>query len=448
MSEASEFPAGKPVDFQSFVFHVPLERFIYRLDGLWQVHTPVGPKAMRLLLASQGVDSAILDSVFKNDLFQRTVGYDTFPNEGPIVERPSGRFLNVWVPPTLKPADAAGPDDFPRILALIEWLCGEDEGAMNWVFHWLTAKIQNPGLLPGTAPVFNTLPGSGKNSLYEIMATILGPENCRVVTRPQLESRFNGFVKSLFVLGDEIKSYEHQKEISEQLKIFITGTKVELENKGQNSQPVTNRMAWMFASNDRIAPISVDAGDRRYSVFSNFRSITPAHREMLRSMRTLGSTLWAPDFEAEIAAFARYALDYDLPAGAAAMPYENASRQALVDSSKSSSEGFLDEVHAEGVDHLLERMLESREGLGLRQTRAKWDAGLRGLTKDAFYKIYVTWCESEGKKPIAKGRFSTAILNGTPPLVETRLRLDGKQAHCWIVPRRQGFDEDAIYRFG
>ena len=165
-------------------------------------------------------------------------------------------------------------------------------------------------------------------------------------------------------------------------------------------------------------------------------------------MRTLGSTLWAPDFEAEIAAFARYALDYDLPAGAAAMPYENASRQALVDSSKSSSEGFLDEVHAEGVDHLLERMLESREGLGLRQTRAKWDAGLRGLTKDAFYKIYVTWCESEGKKPIAKGRFSTAILNGTPPLVETRLRLDGKQAHCWIVPRRQGFDEDAIYRFG
>jgi len=442
MSEASE----TAVDFQSFVFHIPLEKFIYRLDGQWQVHTPVGPRSMRLLLASRGVDADVLDSVFKNDLFQRTVGYDTFPNEGPIVERPAGRYLNVWVPPTLKPADAAGPDDFPRVLRLIEWLAGGDAGAMDWIFHWLTAKIQNPGLLPGTAPVFNTLPGSGKNSLFEVMATILGPENCRVVTRPQLESRFNGFVKSLFVLGDEIKSYEHQKEIAEQLKIFITGTRVELENKGQNSQAVTNRMAWMFASNDRIAPISVDAGDRRYSIFSNFASITPEHREMLRSMRTVGSTHWAPDFEAEIAAFARYALDYPLPVGASSMPYENASRQALVESSKSSSEAFLDEVHAEGIDDLLERMFDSKAGFGLRQSRPKWDAGRRGITKDVFYTCYVAWCDAEGKKPLAKNRLSTAVLNGTPPLTDHRVRLDGRQKWCWIVPRREGFDEEAIYR--
>jgi len=439
---------SQPIDFGSFVFHVPSEKFVYLLKGTWQLGSPITAKALRLLLLSRKIDVEHIDSALKNELYHCTIGFDTFPNEGPIVVRPEGKWLNVWVPPTLKPADAATGEDFPRILKLLEWLSGGDAGAMDWIFYWMAQKIQNPGLLPGTAPVFNTLPGSGKNSLYEILATILGPENCQVVTRPQLESRFNGFVKSLLILGDEIKSHDHHKEIAEQLKIFITGTRVQLENKGQNAQPVTNRMAWIFASNDRIAPIVVDAGDRRYSVFSNFRSITPEHREMLRGLRKTGSAEWAEDFEEEIRAFWRFALDVELQTEMVSKPYENVNRETLVEASMPSYEGFLKVMHEDGIDALLERLFESREGLGLKHNRLEWDLGARGVSKDIVYRAYVAYCDTEGRKPVSKHRFGSSVLNGTPPLEEKKIKHRGRSLWVWVCPRSPDFSEDRLYSVG
>jgi hypothetical protein len=431
------------IDLTSFVYHVPFEKFVYRLDGAWQLHTPVGVKGITHLLTSQGVEEDVVEAALKGQHYHVTIGFDTFPNDKPLVTRPSGLFVNVWTPPLLEAP--TGPAPYERILDLLSWLCNDDQKAIEWLFYWLAQKIQDPAMLPGNAPVFGTLPGSGKGTLFEIMSTILGPDNCRIVTRTQLESRFNPFVKSLFVLGDEIKSHEAQREIAETLKGYITSPTVNLENKNQNGQDITNRMAWMFASNDRIAPVTVEQGDRRYSVFSNYRRISDEHRNMLRSMRTVGTTSWAPDFIEEIKGFWWECLQLQIDRDFVSRVYDNGARTNLIESSLPSYEGFLNDMNELGIDPMLERLMESREGFGLKQTRLEWDLGARGVSKDIVYKCYVAYCQESGRKPVAKTRFSTSMLNGTPPLVEAQVRHRGKVLRVWVCPRDPNFTEDRLY---
>jgi hypothetical protein len=46
---------SQPIDFGSFVFHVPSEKFVYLLKGTWQLGSPITAKALRLLLLVVGI---------------------------------------------------------------------------------------------------------------------------------------------------------------------------------------------------------------------------------------------------------------------------------------------------------------------------------------------------------------------------------------------------------
>jgi hypothetical protein len=429
-----------------FAYSVPHERFIFRLGTTWQAGTPVTEKGIRQFLAARGYPIDLADTIIRKGLFTRALKNDLVPNEPPITVDDEGHnVLNLWTPPTLTPAEK--PTPAPRIEAMLEWLTNcphenptaEQEGGLVWLIHWLARKVQNPALLSLVAPIFGTEPGAGKGTLFGVMAAMLGEDNCVVVDRPQLESKYTPWGSALFVLGDEIKSAENQKDIEEKLKILIASPKVMVEVKNVNAITVPNRKAWMFASNDRISPIKIDPNDRRYTYFRNHTPVTPdsAYDRLIRSCYLPDGSGFAPDFVEEIRGFWKMLLELPVDVAFVSKPYRNEAREGLISTGFSAHELFVRAVIEDGIDVLLDAMLDSPKGMKFRgeQNRKEWDFGSKGLSKVAVYEAYRAFCETEGKHPLSASRFGPAIRHIDGVTESRAWSPTGKNVRVWVLPR-------------
>ena len=166
---------------------------------------------------------------------------------------------------------------------------------------------------------------------------------------------------------------------------------------------------------------------------------------MLRSMREPGTNRWSDAFLEEIRGFWWECLNLAIDVEFVSKPYDNGARTTLIESSLPAYEGFLRELHEFGIDPMLEKLLDSRDGFGLKATRLGWDGGFHGVQKELVYKCFVAYCEESGRKPIARNKFAAALANGTPPLEDARVTLQGKTVRVYVVPRAQNFTEDRIF---
>jgi hypothetical protein len=427
-----------------FCYSVPHERFVFRLGQTWQDGTPVTEKGIRQFLIARSYPVDLVDMVIGKGLYTRTLKNDVVPNEPPIALDEDGhRTLNLWSPPNLTPADHQ--TGAARIESILEWLTGcphenptpEQEGGLVWLIHWMARKIQNPALLSMVAPIFGTEPGAGKNTLFGVMAAMLGEDNCAIVDRGQLESKYTPWGNKLFVLGDEIKSAENQKDVEERLKILIASPKVMVEVKNVNAIQIPNRKAWMFASNDRISPIKIDPNDRRYTYFRNHIPVTPEYDTMLRSCYAPDGSGFTPEFVEEIRGFWRMLLDLQVDVAFVSKPYRNEAREGLISTGFSAHELFVKAVNDDGIDVLLDAMLDSPRGMKFRgeQTRREWDFGKEGIAKTAVYEAYRAFCETEGKHPLSATRFGPAVRH-IDGVTESRCFSPGqKRVRVWVFPR-------------
>src|SRR5262249_46962 len=150
----------------------------------------------------------------------------------------NGRTLiNQYVRPKLVPAK--GP--YPQIQRLLEELIPDPEGR-RWFFHWFAAKVQCPTLRMNTAPIFQTRPGWGKDTLGRIIFHILGVENCTTIGQDDLESSFNAhYASKLFILADEVTTRENLNDRTGPLKQMVAGPTLQLHPKGITPQEIPNR---------------------------------------------------------------------------------------------------------------------------------------------------------------------------------------------------------------
>lgn len=411
----------------SIAYVVPWEKFVYVVNGRWQVQAPLSMEGVIQFLVAESGDptayAAIQQRIKKEHDYPRVYGVDMMPNK-PLVARVDGKaYINTWVKPTLAPA----PGPYPRVQTILGWLTNHDTQGEVWLRHWMAAKVQDPELLPKTTVVFAGQQGSGKNTFSFLMSQMLGPENCAEITRKAIENKFNArWANKLFIFADEVVTRDNLKDVSQDLKILITTRDSEVEKKGKDQFTQKNRIALAIASNDDTTPVWVENGDRRYTVFANHDLLTDEYRNLIAGC--FHANRPTDTFLAEIAGFwadlLAMKVDFDL----LRRPYDNADRQALIAASAPPHKSFLKAVDELGFDAFLDGVVVEASGKG------PWHFGKDGVSKAAIYEAYVNYAKRIGGKHLGFTRFAAAVRNHRP----TWASVDIGGVACWVVRRTAG----------
>lgn len=420
-------------DTPPVAFMVPLEKFIYRsANGGWNLAEPVGRKGIEVHLRQSGWEPERVSAFLKSQSYLSVYGADLFPNASEIVMDQVGRhYLNTWVPPTLLPKE--GP--YPRIQQVLEWITKGDQAGISWWNQWLATKIQNPALVPKVAVVMSTAQGGGKGTLAFCIRSMLGFANTEVIQREALDNRFNSrWIGKLFVMADECLGSDNVKDVSNLLKVLIDGNEIELEGKGRDQRTVKSRLAWLFASNDTVAPVVLERGDRRYTVFSNHDALPPAYVASLNGCFEANRHTPTESFSEEIAGYYHYLLNLQVDRALVARPYANEDREALINASLPAHQLFFETVQAEGIDGMLNDLV-MRGDWTLAKTRPDWDFGEEGLATTAIYSVYTDFTKRIGARPLKMNKFGAALKHHRPVWPQTRCQAKGRRVNCYQPPR-------------
>lgn len=198
--------------------------------------------------------------------------------------------------------------DCQPILELLRYLCADSaatpdgvDGVMQWVLSWVALPLQKPGTKMQSAQIFHGPEGAGKNMFWEIVARIYGRYST-VVGQKQLESDFNAWAsQKMLVIGDEVVTRQELYHHKGDLKKFITGETIQINEKGLPLREESNHCNVIFLSNEH-QPLALGDGDRRYFVV-----YTPPRRHDDLYQRV---GRWAA--AGGIAAFYHYLLGLDL----------------------------------------------------------------------------------------------------------------------------------------
>lgn len=417
-----------PDQLNDFAYVIPMERFVYRRDNRWAINESVSKEGItnHLLCIGWGTDEVA--EILNSRTYNKAHGIELMPNHGPYYSAPDGReYLNVWVPPTL----VATEGEWPTILRILDWLTDGDEEGVRWLCHWLALKVQNPAIVPKIAVVFSTKPAGGKGTIGKILMQMLGTENCAIIENDGLSTRFNSrWAEKLFVLADEVMTTESGKDVSSKLKVLIDGESIELEGKGTNQREVKNRLAWMFASNDEMAPVLIEHGDRRYSVFTNSRDTPADYYAMLQDNWETDKVTPTKEFAAEIAAFYHDLLTLEVDRKFVSKPYINKAREDLIQVSLAGHKLFFQYVADSGLAALLDRVVVHGDW-SMSRNRADWDFGDR-IAAAVVYQCYVLFCKESGMKPMKMVKFGHAVAKQAGWAVE---RVGPKRVTCYKVPQ-------------
>lgn len=418
------------------VYFLPYEKFIYRLGDAWALHQPATKDGLFWYLSHRGLSDEEARVLINGKIFTKAFGAAPKPGEKPIYAEYGKQYLNTYHPPEIK----AQPGAYPTISRVIDHLTDHDPEGAVWLMNWIAAKIQDPLLVPKVAVVLCTPPGAGKGTLNAAIQAMLGTKNCSTIQGQDLEGRFNAeWVDKLFILADELSS-NNIKDVSAKLKVLIDSAKVKYEAKGENQISIHNHMAWMFASNDRVAPVVIEKDDRRYTVFSNFEEVPADYTTLLQSCYQADLKTPTEAFSAEISAFLYDLQRTEVDRRQVSTPYKNYAREQLIKASLSGHEVFFAHIEAGGLDGILETI--TAKNFALSRTRADWDFGEDGVAVPALYQAYRELCQNAGGKPMRDTKFGVALAHHSVKgstsswTLTTNKSTDGRMVECYKVPRK------------
>jgi hypothetical protein len=139
---------------------------------------------------------------------------DRLISHGGWIDRPGEACLNVYLPPTIVPDNAAGADP---------WLEHVHRVYPNDAAHiiaWLAHRAQRPAEKINHALVLGGKQGTGKDTLLEPVKRTVGPWNFIEVMPSHMLGRFNGFLKAVVLRINEARDlgevnrfawYDHMK---------------------------------------------------------------------------------------------------------------------------------------------------------------------------------------------------------------------------------------------
>ncbi|MGM9403681.1 primase-helicase family protein [Aliiroseovarius sp. KMU-71] len=157
-------------------------------------------------------------------------------------------------------------DCAPILDHILNVLCNGD-GAMNeYILDWIAMKVQQPGRVMGTMPVFISAQGAGKGIIFDdLLMRIFGQHAAVIEDSDQLVGKFNKhLLDACYIFADEC-FFVGDKRAAQKMKRRITGKTLMLEAKGVDSVTVLSHLGVITATNEAHA-INVEVKERRYII--------------------------------------------------------------------------------------------------------------------------------------------------------------------------------------
>lgn len=155
-----------------------------------------------------------------------------------------------------------------------EVICGGNEDHYQYVLKWFAHLFQKPAELPGTALVLRGKQGTGKGTMTDYIAKLVGQHFLELVQMGQVTGRFNGHMKDALVVHANEAIWAGDKAAEGALKAMITDPQTAIEFKGRDIISVNNYKRLILSSNhDWVVPRDMD--DRRFFVLD----VSDRHKE-------------------------------------------------------------------------------------------------------------------------------------------------------------------------
>ncbi|KAJ1398420.1 hypothetical protein B484DRAFT_308910, partial [Ochromonadaceae sp. CCMP2298] len=146
---------------------------------------------------------------------------------------------------------------------------GDDETIAQYLAKWAGQLLKYPHLKT-TCPVLLSEEGSGKNTFFEILASLLGRDKVLSVTNSErdLFGTFNSLLEGkLLVLVNEAESKMRKAHVG-QLKEYITESHFVCSRKGEHSRTLRSCHRFAIFANSSTPPVDVTVDNRRFTVVS------------------------------------------------------------------------------------------------------------------------------------------------------------------------------------
>lgn len=173
--------------------------------------------------------------------------------------------LNTWQGWPMRPRQG----ECECIKDLLTYLCSQESNAddvVEWIFDWMAYPLQNPGAKMSSAIIMHGPQGTGKSTIFQILAEIYG-EYSTVLNQRGIEDKFNAdwADSKLFILAEEVVTRAEMWHIKNELKELVTGKRIRVNPKNIAAYYQKNQINIVYLSNEN-QPLPLENDDRRHLV--------------------------------------------------------------------------------------------------------------------------------------------------------------------------------------
>lgn len=212
-------------------------------------------------------------AVFKRDPRATRVDFPTYlpgaPRVCPVPWDDSGvlRAFNDWRPQRdFTPERVVTDADVSPWLDHLDYLVPDDV-ERRYLLYWMGTVAQRPGEKIQWAYVLQGEQGTGKDTLFKPLWSLVGARNVREVTPEQLASSFTDWAKAQVIVLQELARSE-RFDVMNKLKVFLASTAQAMtwvNEKNLRPYPVLNLANFLVLTNNDDA-LAIDETDRRFMV--------------------------------------------------------------------------------------------------------------------------------------------------------------------------------------
>lgn len=149
---------------------------------------------------------------------------------------------------------------------LLDVLFRDQPASRRYVEQWLAYPLQHPGTKLFTAVVlWGTHTGTGKSMLGYTMKAIYGKNFVEIGDRELADGRNEWAQSKQFVMGDDVTSGEHRKQVADRLKAMITQEQIRVDAKYVPLISLPDCLNYYLNSN-HLDTVLIEDKDRRYFI--------------------------------------------------------------------------------------------------------------------------------------------------------------------------------------
>lgn len=147
-------------------------------------------------------------------------------------------------------------------------LSASDPRVYEYICDWFAHVLQRPNVKTGTALVFQSDQGAGKNTITDfIVYDVIGRSHSQVTSSfDDVVGRFNCTLENkILTVCDEVGNFGGSYDTNDKMKSIITQAQQRIEKKGIDTYHINDFNNFIFQSNNEW-PVRVETTDRRYMV--------------------------------------------------------------------------------------------------------------------------------------------------------------------------------------